>query len=156
MPDFLSFDLIVIGAFLIAVLAWSYTFGKDYGVTMILALYMAAFPFFFVPQVIDMIPTVGLPEEFAKLIFFGALWLLTFFILMRNGFFESPMVPALWEIGVFAILFTGFACVIVSTFLPPEMISGFSMITQAAFTGDVMLTFWAMAPIGFWILIRGD
>lgn len=153
---FLTPDLIVVVLVLAGVLAYSSTAGKDHGVTMLQALYMAALPFFFVPQVVESLPTLGAEPYLAKIIYLAILWLVTFFILLRNEFFESPMVPALWEIGVFGVLFTGMAVAIVGTFLPPEMIEGTSSVVRAAFTGDAMLTFWVLAPVGAWILIKGE
>lgn len=152
----LTIDLIVVALGLAAVLAYSYTAGKDHGVLLIQSLYISAFPFFFIPQVIDLLPDFGLDPYIAKLVYLAALFVITAFILMRNGFFESPMVPSQWEIGVFGILFTGLAATIVGSFLPPELVEGFSPIVQAAFFGDALLAFWCLAPIGFWILIKGE
>lgn len=152
----LTMDLIVVALGLAAVLGYSYTVGKDHGVLLIQALYMAAFPFFFIPQVIDLLPDFGFEPDIAHIIYLGILFVITVFILMRNAFFESPMVPSQWEIGVFGILFTGLAATIVGSFLPPEMVEGFSPVVQAAFFGDALLAFWVLAPIGFWVLIKGE
>ena len=152
----ISADLIVIGIALAGVLVFSYTIGRDYGVTLLQALYMSAFTFFFLPNLVASLPDLGMDRSVANLIYLGILFAITLFILMRNGFFESPMVPSMWEIGVFGVLFTGLASVIVISQLPPEMVAGFSPITQAAFTGDPLLAFWALAPVGFWVLIKGE
>lgn len=152
----LSWDVLVLGAALIAVLAYAYTLGKDYGVTMIVALYIAALPFFAVPSVVEMIPTLGMAPYIAQIIFLGVLFLLIFFVISRNGFFESPMVPSLWEIGVFAILFTGLLAAIIYTFLPEDVAGSLSTLTQALFNDPIVLSVWLLLPVGFWVLIRGE
>jgi hypothetical protein len=154
--DFLSLDVIVVVLVLAGVLAFSYTIGKDHGVTLLQSLYLSAFPFFFLPNVVASLPDLGMEPHAINTIYLSGLFVVTAFILMRNGFFESPMVPSKWEIGVFGILFTGLAMAIIGSFMSPEVAEGLSPIVQATFFGDPLLTFWALAPIGFWVLIKGE
>lgn len=154
--SFFTADLLVVVLILAAILIYVYTAGKEHGVTMLISLYMAAFPFFFVPGIFNSLPNFGLEDHVAKIIVFVILFLITFWILCRNGFFESPMVPSKWEIGVFGVLFTGFALAIVGSFLSMEVSSSFSTIIKSVFYGDAILAFWAFAPVGFWILIKGE
>ena len=153
---FLSIDIIVVVLALAAILVYSYTIGKGYGVTMLQALYISAFVTHFIPQVFELLPSFGMQQYAASLVWLGILFVVTFFILKRNTFFESPTVPSMWEIGVFGILFAGLAGVIIISSLSEEVISGFQPMIQTIFTGDVMTTVWVAAPILFWLVINGD
>lgn len=154
--SFLSADLLGVILVLLGVLIFSYTIGKDYGVTMLVALYISAFPFFFIPQIFDLIPQVGIEEYLQDILEFSVLFLVTFWIISKNGFFESPMVPSKWEIGVFGLLATGLLLTIIGTMIPIDISEGFSSIVTSLFYGDTMLAFWSISPIGFWVLIKGE
>jgi hypothetical protein len=154
--SFLSADLLGVILVLIGVLIFSYSIGKDYGVTMLIALYISAFPIFFVPQIFDLIPNIGVAPYLQSILQFSILFLITFYIISKNGFFESPMVPSKWEIGAFGLLATGLLLTIIGTMVPTEMSFGFSSIVISLFYGDTMLAFWSLAPIGFWVLIKGE
>ncbi len=152
----LSIDLLVIlGVFILFILYFC-TLGKEDVVTAIKAIYISAFPIFFFSDLFSLLPTFGVESGFLEGGYFLVFFLITFFILTRNGFFESPMVPALWETGVFATLAAGLFVVILARLSGGVFQADLSELTNLLFISQPGSIFWVVAPIGFWLLIRGD
>jgi hypothetical protein len=155
-PALASWDILIILVFLGLSMWYAYTIGKDHIITLMTALYISAFPFFFIPGLRDWIPQVeALSPDIIILIAFGVLFFLTFYFLTRNDFFAAPIVPSLWEIAVFTILFVGLFTAVVGSLLSPDFFTP-SQIVNIAFMSQEALLVWSVAPIISYMVIKGN
>ncbi|MCH8049448.1 hypothetical protein IH979_01920 [Patescibacteria group bacterium] len=153
--SFTTWDTLVVLVVLAVVIAYSFTIGKDYVTTIIIALYMAAAGITFAPLLASLTLDVDLEPHSIKIILLIALFLITLWIISHNGYFEPYIVPSGWEVVVFSVLFTGLLLTLVVTYLPQEVIDGFAPSTRLLFANDSAATIWVLAPIGAMILIKG-
>ena len=152
----LSWDVFIFAGVTVAVLAYAYTLGKDYVVPATFTLYIAAFIMLFIPALDGVVSMIEADEWLARVIIFAVMYLIVFFILKTNGFFEPYVVPTGLEIGTFAIAFCGFLFAIIGSFFPEEMLEDLSPWTNVVFYGEIARTVWTVVPIATLLLVRGD
>lgn len=152
----LSWDVLVFVAITAGVFAYAYTLGKDYVVPATFALYIAGFLMLFIPALDGAVNWIETEQWIARIIIFAVMYLVTFFILKTNGFFEPYVVPTGLEIGTFAIAFCGFLFVIIGSFFPEEMLEELSPWTNFVFYGESARSIWTIVPIATLLLVRGD
>lgn len=152
----LSWDVLAFVVVTVAVVAYAYTLGKDYVIPALFSLYIAAFIMVFIPQLDYVVAMIEADVWLAQIIVFVVIYVIVFFILKSNGFFEPYVVPTGLEIGTFAIAFCGFLFVIIGSFFPAEMLEEFSPWTNAVFYGDIAKTVWTIVPVATLLLVRGD
>lgn len=110
----------------------------------------------FLPYINNLESLIKTDSSISSIIIFTIVYLVVFFVLKWNGFFEPYVVPTGIEIALFAISFTGFLIVILGSLMSADMIASFSPLSRLIFTGDIAVTTWSLAPLGLFILIRGD
>ena len=154
--EYLTWDVLGILGIVAVVFLYSFTIGKDYVVPLLFTLYIAGFIMLVVPY-IDMITAMIEAQAWlAQIIVFAAIFLLVFFILKSNGFFEPYVVPTGFEVGTFSLVMAGLLVMIIGTFLTQDVIGTFSPLTRMIFFGDIAVTAWPLAPVAALLLIRGE
>ena len=148
-------DLLIAIAILVMALVFVYTIGKDYAVTMNMAVYMAIGTMAFVP-VIHNFTFVSIPAPYLSMIVFTLLVLLFGYLQTTNGFFEPIVVASGWESSVFAVTFTGMMIVVLASFVTPEMVAGFSPYIKNLFVSEPISSVWFLLPLAVLLFIRGD
>ncbi|PIX62641.1 hypothetical protein CO057_03780 [Candidatus Uhrbacteria bacterium CG_4_9_14_0_2_um_filter_41_50] len=154
--SYLTWDLLAILAFLAIFLLYAYSIGKDSLIPSIIALYISGFTMMFLPYINNLESLIKTDSSISSIIIFAIVYLIVFFVLKWNGFFEPYVVPTGIEIALFAISFTGLLAVILGSLMSVEMIASFSPLSRMIFTGNIAVTIWSLAPLGLFILIRGD
>ncbi|MFH1611267.1 MAG: hypothetical protein ABIA83_01555 [Patescibacteria group bacterium] len=154
--SYLTWDTLVVIGFVTLICAYGYTIGKDFVVPLLVSVYIAGFIILFVSQTSWLIRLIEADEGISSTIIFLAIFLITFFILKTNGFFEPYIVPTGFELGTISLGISGFVLVIIGSFMSPDMIASFSPAIRFLFIGDVQETVWALVPLGTLLLIRGD
>lgn len=153
-PVLASWDVLALLIALALIMWYASTWGKEYVVTLIQTLYFALIPFL-IFDVNSLLPETDFAVGAVRLIVFGVFFFLIHFILRKNHFFESPMVPSMWEIGAFGLVFCGFLFASLGYIAGPEITGGFSQIVQVAFLGDEVRLGWSLAPLVLFLMIRG-
>ena len=154
--SYLTWDTLVVIGFVILVCGYGYTLGKDFIVPFLVSIYIAGFVMLFVPYVAWLASLIETDQGIASIIVFLAIFLIIFFILKTNGFFEPYVVPTGFELGTISIAISGLMLVIVTSFMSAEMVASFSPAIRLLFIGDTQTTIWALLPVGVLLLIRGD
>jgi len=154
--SYLTWDTLVVIGFVILVCGYGYTLGKDFIVPFLVSIYIAGFVMLFVPYVAWLASLIETDQGIASIIVFLAIFLIIFFILKTNGFFEPYVVPTGFELGTISIAISGLMLVIVTSFMSAEMVASFSPAIRLLFIGDIQTTIWALLPVGVLLLIRGD
>ncbi|HAL50257.1 TPA: hypothetical protein DDY56_02145 [Candidatus Uhrbacteria bacterium] len=154
--SYLTWDTLVVIGFVILVCGYGYTLGKDFIVPFLVSIYIAGFVMLFVPYVAWLASLIETDQGIASIIVFLAIFLIIFFILKTNGFFEPYVVPTGFELGTISIAISGLMLVIVTSFMSAEMVASFSPAIRLLFVGDIQTTIWALLPVGVLLLIRGD
>lgn len=154
--SYVTWDVLVVLGLLALVCAYGITIGKDYVVPLLVSVYVAGFVMLFISYVDWLKGLIEADAGIASSIVFFGIFLIIFFILKTNGFFEPYIVPTGFELITFCLGISGLLVVILVSFLSEETIAGFSPIIRTIFTGDIQSTIWALAPIGLLLLIRGE
>lgn len=154
--SYLTWDTLVVIGFVILICVYGYTLGKDFIVPFLVSIYIAGFTMLFVPYVAWLSSLIEADPGISLTIVFFAIFLIIFFILKSNGFFEPYIVPTGFEMGTICIAISGLMLVIVASFLSEDLISSFSPAVRFLFIGDIQTTVWALLPVGTLLLIRGD
>jgi len=151
-----SWDVLIFAGLTIAIIAYAYTFGKDYIVPGVFSLYIAAFIMTFIPWIDNAVALIESDEWLARVIVFAVVYVAIFFIMKTNGFFEPYVVPTGLEIATFAVAFCGFLFVIIGSFFPADMLEELSPWTNMLFYSELARSIWTLVPIGTLLLVRGD
>ncbi|MDA0208541.1 MAG: hypothetical protein O3B64_04050 [bacterium] len=153
-PALASWDVLALLIAIILIMWYAAMWGKEYVVTLIQTLYLALVPFLMF-DVNRLLPETDVAVGTVRLVVFGIFFLLIYFIVRKNRFFESPTVPSMWEIGAFGLVFCGFLFTSLGYIAGPEVTGGLSQIVQVAFLGDEVRLGWSLAPLVLFLMIRG-
>lgn len=154
--SYLTWDTLIVIGFVALVCAYGYTIGKDFVVPLLVSVYIAGFIMLFIPYISWLTALIEADAGIAQAIIFLAIFLITFFILKTNGFFEPYIVPTGFELGTICLGIAGFILVIVGSFMGDEVIASFSPAIRMIFISDIQITVWALVPLATLLLIRGD
>ena len=154
--QYFTWDVLVIVGFTLLSLAYFFTLGRDYVIAAIVAGYLAAFFMLAVPYINSIKALIKSSDSLSSLVVFFVFFLVIFLILKWNGFFEPYVVPTGFELVIFGLVFSGLMTVIITTFLSGEIINSISPISRLIFFGDIARTSWLLAPVGLFVLFRGE
>jgi len=153
---FLTWDIVAIVITFALVLLYTYSVGKHEVISMTVSAYVASFIAIFSPHILTLSEHISIDEWMGKIVVFLVLFLLIFWIVKSNGFFEPYIVPTGYEIATFTIATYGLLLAVMATFVDPNAMATFSPWTRLIFNGDVSLTIWALVPLGAFLVLRGD
>lgn len=158
MEEFIAqYDIFLAIGVLVLTLVYLYTIGKDYGVTIVLGLYMAMITVEFVPLFRDLTVQIeGLPGWGMKIILLAVFLLVFVYLQIHNGYFEPQVVPSGWETPIFAIVFAGSFCMACVSYFPPEVTDIMSYYGRFLFVEDPLANVWFLGLPLTLLFIRGE
>lgn len=143
-----SWDLFLVGFFVVGAGLYGLSLGKDRIVTIMISIYMAlavvaALPQFVLNVKINSSVTVQITAFFS-------VFVILFFFLSRQAVLNS-LAPTShgkwWQVIVFSFLHVGLLLSVTLSFLPPQFLTKFSPLARMIFTGEWPKFGWIMAPI---------
>jgi len=154
--SYLTWDVIVILVVLTLILLYAFSMGKQEVISILVAAYVASFIAVFSPHVLELADRISVDSWLGETIVFLVLFVLSFWIIKTNGFFEPYVVPTGYEIATFVVSSVGLLCAVTMTFIDADVIATFSPWTRLIFDSDISLTVWALVPLGSLLILRGD
>ena len=145
-----TWDLVILLFFLISVLVYSFTLGRDRIVAILLSTYIALaittnLPF--MDRLTDLINRGGIFtfQISSFLIVFAVL----FFLLTRGNIIQglSSLSGSWWQIILFSFLQVGLLTSIILSFLPDSALGHLSEFTKIVFLSDIGRFVWMVLPI---------
>ena len=153
--DYAGWDIWISLGILALALLYVYTIGKDFAVTIVLALYMAIATIMFTPFISEL-AIAGLNEPLLRVIMLLALTAFFCYLMITNGYFEPVVVPSGWESAVFAVIFTGMFVSFSIGFLPQEALDQLSPQIQALFLDQPFSNVWLILPAATLLFLKGE
>ncbi len=145
-----TWDLVILLFFIISVLIYSFTLGRDRIVAILISTYLAlavATNFPFINQLTVIINKSGIFafQVSAFLIIFALL----FFFLSRSQLVQSlaNLSGSWWQIILFSLLQVGLLISIILSFLPEIALQHLSIFTKTIFLSDLGRFCWIILPI---------
>lgn len=148
-------DIIVAVGVLLLFLLFNYTVGKNRSATMLLAMYIAGAMIMLTPLIDVLGEVVPIHPHILPILEFAVLTLITYVILWRCRFFDPYIVPAGWELGVFAVLHTVLAIAIVVGLEPAAATTAFSPNFARVFLDPLVRSACVAGPMLVFIAFRG-
>lgn len=149
-----SWDLFLIGFFVVGALLYGLSLGKDRIISIMVSIYMALAVVAALP---DFVLNIKVNESYTlQITAFLSVFIILFFLLSRQAVLNalSPNNEGKWwQTLIFSILHVGLLISVTMSFLPELMLSKFSPLTQYLFTNEWTAFGWIAAPIVAMIVV---
>jgi len=145
-----TWDLVILLFFILSVLIYSFTLGRDRIVAIMISTYISLAVTTNLPFMQDLTEMIN---SFGRLTFqissFLIVFVLLFFMLSRGKVIQgfSNLSGTWWQIMVFALLQVGLMASIIMSFLPEVALEHFSNYTKTIFVSDIGKFVWLVLPI---------
>lgn len=150
-PSVPSWDLFLLAFFVIGVLLYGLSLGRDRILVIMISIYMGLAIVTNAPYLERFTASVSVNALALHIGTFLGVFVLLFFLLSRNALVRSFDLGDSAGIGqtlLFSILHVGLLASVTLSFLPREALAHFSGATQAFFLSDPARFAWLVAPIG--------
>lgn len=149
-----TWDLFLVGFFVVGALLYGLSLGKDRIISIMVSIYMALAVVAALP---DFVLNIKVNESYTvQITAFLSVFIVLFFLLSRQAVLNS-LAPSgegkWWQTLIFSILHVGLLVSVTLSFMPIQILSRFSTLTQYLFTNDWTKFGWIAAPIMAMILI---
>lgn len=148
-------DLGIALALFAVFLGYAYSLGKHRAVTLLTALYLAGAVVMLAPAVGFLDSIIPIDARLLPILVFTFLVVAIYWILSRSHFFDPYVVPSGWELGVFALMQTVVAIVVVVSLVPASVSEVFSPNFARVFMDPVIRSTLIAAPLGVLTILRG-
>lgn len=149
-----SWDLFLVGFFVVGALLYGLSLGKDRIISIMVSIYMALAVVAALP---DFVLNIKVNESYTlQITAFLSVFIILFFLLSRQAVLNalSPNNEGKWwQTLIFSILHVGLLISVTMSFLPELMLSKFSPLTQYVFTNEWTAFAWIAAPIVAMIVV---
>lgn len=153
-----SWDLFIVIFFVVAVLLYGLTLGRDRVLTILISIYMALAVVNTAPYINSLKAEVAVGEVFAlKVVTFLGLFVVLFFLLARSALlhsFSKGNIGSWAQVFIFSVLHVGLLTSSTLSFLPSNAITHLAPTTQAVFISDLGKFAWIILPIVAMILLK--
>lgn len=145
-----TWDLVILLFFIISVLIYSFTLGRDRIVAIMISTYISLAVTTNLPFMTELTEMIN---SFGRLTFqissFLIVFILLFFMLSRGSVIQgfSNISGSWWQVIIFALLQVGLMASIIMSFLPEVALNYFSDYTKTIFVSDVGKFVWLVLPI---------
>lgn len=151
----IPFDVLVAVGVLTVFLVFNYTIGRYRSATMLLSLYIAGAVIMLAP-VMDVLPELlPVPAVWVPVLEVVGITGLVYVILTRCLYFDPYMVPAGWELGVFAVLQAVVAVAMVVSLEPAAVTTAFSPNFARVFLDPMARSAFLVGPLLVFVVFRG-
>ncbi|EKD76045.1 MAG: hypothetical protein ACD_43C00241G0002 [uncultured bacterium] len=149
-----TWDLFLVGFFVVGALLYGLSLGKDRIISIMVSIYMALAVVAALP---DFVLNIKVNESYTvQITAFLSVFIVLFFLLSRQAVLNS-LAPSgegkWWQTLVFSVLHVGLLVSVTLSFMPVQILSRFSELTQYIFTNEWTKFGWIAAPIVAMILI---
>lgn len=149
-----TWDLFLVGFFVVGALLYGLSLGKDRIISIMVSIYMALAVVAALP---DFVLNIKVNESYTvQITAFLSVFIVLFFLLSRQAVLNS-LAPSgegkWWQTLVFSVLHVGLLVSVTLSFMPIQILSRFSPLTQYLFTNEWTKFGWIAAPIVAMILI---
>lgn len=143
-----SWDLFLVGFFLIGALLYGMTLGKDRIIAIMMSIYMALAVVATLP---DFVLNIKVNDNYTfQITAFITVFVILFFLLSRQAILNA-LGPGSdgkwWQVILFSVLHVGLLVSVTMSFMPPQVLSNFSDTTLFLFTNEWTHFGWIIAPI---------
>jgi len=149
-----SWDLFLVGFFVVGALLYGLSLGKDRIIAIMVSIYMALAVVAALP---DFVLNIKINNSYTlQVTAFLSVFIVLFFLLSRQAVLNalSPTSAGKWwQTLIFSILHVGLLISVTLSFMPPQILTKFSPLTQYIFTNEWTKFSWIAAPIVAMILI---
>lgn len=145
-----SWDLFLVLFFVIGVLLYGLSLGRDRVVMIMVSIYMGLAVVTNAPYLKDFTAAISFNQFAIQIGAFFGLFALLFILLSRSALFaswESGMSGSLWQTMAFSVLHVGLIVSVALSFLPKTALAQFSETTRSIFLSDPGKFTWLVAPI---------
>ncbi|MEA3272831.1 MAG: hypothetical protein U9P90_04160 [Patescibacteria group bacterium] len=153
-----SWDLFIVLFFVVAVLLYGLTLGRDRVLTILISIYMALAVVNTAPYLSTLKAEVNLGQMFAlKVVAFLGLFVILFFLLARSALlhnFSKGGLGSWMQVFIFSVLHVGLLTSATLSFLPITAVEHLAPTTQLVFTSDMGRFAWIILPIIAMILLK--
>lgn len=149
-----TWDLFLVGFFIVGALLYGLSLGKDRIIAIMVSIYMALAVVTVLP---DFVLNIKVNESYTlQITAFLSVFIILFFLLSRQAVLNA-LTPTSqgrwWQTLIFSFLHVGLLVSVTMSFLPEQMLSKFSSLTQYLFTDEWTKFGWIVTPIIVMILI---
>lgn len=143
-----TWDLFLIGFFVVGALLYGLSLGKDRIISIMVSIYMALAVVAALP---DFVLNIKVNESYTvQITAFLSVFIVLFFLLSRQAVLNS-LAPSgegkWWQTLIFSVLHVGLLVSVTLSFMPIQILSRFSPLTQYLFTNEWTKFGWIAAPI---------
>ncbi|NQU83760.1 MAG: hypothetical protein HQ536_03535 [Parcubacteria group bacterium] len=153
-----SWDLFIVLFFVVAVLLYGLTLGRDRVLTILISIYMALAVVNTAPYLSTLKAEVNIGQIFAfKVVAFLGLFVILFFLLARSALlhtFTRGGAGSWAQVFIFSVLHVGLLTSATLSFLPVAALGHLSETTQLVFTSEAGRFAWIILPIVAMILLK--
>lgn len=146
-----TWDLFLLLFFLVASLLYGLSLGRDRIIVIMVSIYMALAVVNYVPFITTFNADISINNAFSfRIVAFLGLFILLFFFLSQSALlktFSADSYGSLWQVIVFSVIHVGLLISVTLSFLPTEVSSTLSPISQNLFMGDIAKAVWITLPI---------
>ncbi len=145
-----TWDVIILLFFIISVLIYSFTLGRDRIVAILISTYLAwavALNFPYVDELTELIKNTGI--GLWQVSSFLLVFIFLFFFLSRSRMLQSlsSFGGSWWQVIIFSLLQVGLMMSIILSLLAPEALTHLSPFTKIVFLDDLGRFCWTVLPI---------
>jgi len=154
-----TWEVILLGGFLLAGIIYGFIVGRDRAVTVLLASYVSLAIVTNAPIIGRLNVSLGVSKNpWYTLLWFLGIFFIVFLILWRSALLRSLANSRgkWWEILIFSVLQSGLFLSIGLYLIPPEMLNALSFVTVQTFTDETGRSFWLLAPLVFLAILGGS
>jgi hypothetical protein len=154
-----TWDLFVLLFFVIAVLLYGFSLGRDRVVVIMISIYMGLAVVTNAPYLDRLKASFALNSFAFQISAFIGVFLLFFFLLSRNALVRSFALGSdggLVQTMLFSVLHVGLLLSVGLSFLPGGALEHLSYKTQAVFTSDAGRFAWLVSPIVAMMIFGGE
>ena len=145
-----SWDLFLVLFFVVGVLLYGLSLGRDRVVMLMVSIYMGLAIVTNAPYLKDFTATLSFNQFAFQIGAFFGFFTLMFILLSRSALFknwESGMAGGLWQTVIFSVLHVGLIASVAMSFLPEASLAHFSDTTRGLFLSDPGKFTWLVAPV---------
>ncbi|OGY45638.1 MAG: hypothetical protein A2744_03045 [Candidatus Buchananbacteria bacterium RIFCSPHIGHO2_01_FULL_44_11] len=153
-----TWDLVILLFFVISVLIYSFTLGRDRIVAILISTYLSLAVATNLPYADKLNELISRTGGFAfQTAAFLAAFILLFVFLSRSSLIQSlsNLGGSFWQVILFSLLQVGLLTSVILSFLPPAALDQLSFFTKIVFLSELGRFCWVVLPILALVFVRG-
>ena len=155
-----TWDTFIVLLFVFGSFVYGLSLGRDRLITILVSIYMALAVVSNAPYLEKVSAEISIENIFVlKIAAFLLFFLFLFFILSRSALRQTIASADTqgnwWQVILYSFLHIGLLISILLSFLPPSVLTNFSLLTRQIFTSEIGRFLWIICPILAMVLVKG-